>query len=102
MLKGAGVAVVALAALAALAWLVSLLWSDRVISVRAIASTVLGVLGGMLFERVMRVKWPSWKRDVALVVSAFAGAAVAWIHARRLDRVYLRAGSRTQFTRGDQ
>jgi len=93
-LRWTGIALLALVGLAGLAWLVSLLWSERVIPVSTIAWTILGFLAGALVERLLRVKIPSWKKEVALAATALTGAAVAWLHATRLDRLYLEAGRR--------
>jgi hypothetical protein len=94
VLRWTGITLLVLAGLASLAGLVSLLWSERVIRVSAVASAVLTFLAGVLVERLLRVKIPSWKKDVTLWATALTGAAVARLHAWRLDRLYLDAGRR--------
>ena len=100
LLKWLGVALLTLLAIAAGVTLLSLLASNRVItiSVSAIAWMIVTTLVFAALARYLHVTVPNWKKEAAFVVLAVAGAAIAKIHARWLDRAYLRAGHRSRFS----
>jgi hypothetical protein len=94
ILRVLGSVLIAAGAIGAL-WLLYSTWrSEAVIRVSAIASTIVTVLIGIVLERLLRFKVPSWKREVAFVFLALTGSALASAHSIGIDRWYRRAGAR--------
>jgi predicted acylesterase/phospholipase RssA len=94
ILRALGSMLIAASVLGAL-WLLYSAWqSDAVIRVSAIASAIVALLIGIVVERLLHFKVPSWKREVAFVSLALTGSVLARVHSCWIDRWYLRTGAR--------
>jgi predicted acylesterase/phospholipase RssA len=100
LLRWTGLTALAVLALAGLGLLAMLLLSDRVLAipVSTIAWTILSGLAAAAAARYLRVKAPNWHKEAAFIVLAIGGAALAKVHAKWLDRAYIRVGHRSRFS----